>query len=62
MLAIGELVARTGVREATLRMWEHRHGFPAPQRLESGHRRYRETEVRALLAGIPQQRTEETTG
>jgi excisionase family DNA binding protein len=23
-----------------------------------GHRRYRETEVRALLAGIPQQRTD----
>jgi predicted site-specific integrase-resolvase len=23
-----------------------------------GHRRYRETEVRALLAGIPQQRSE----
>jgi excisionase family DNA binding protein len=24
-----------------------------------GHRRYRETEVRALLAGIPQQRSEQ---
>jgi MerR family transcriptional regulator, light-induced transcriptional regulator len=45
MLAIGELVARTGVREATLRMWEQRHGFPAPERLASGHRRYREEDV-----------------
>ncbi len=25
---------------------------------KAGHRRYRETEVRALLAGIPQPRTE----
>ena len=47
-LAIGELVARTGVREATLRMWEHRHGFPVPERLASGHRRYRESDVELI--------------
>ncbi len=44
-LAIGELVARTGVSEGTLRMWERRHGFPLPERLPSGHRRYRENDV-----------------
>jgi MerR family transcriptional regulator, light-induced transcriptional regulator len=40
MLSIGELSVSTGVAAGTLRMWETRHGFPAPQRLESGHRRY----------------------
>jgi DICT domain-containing protein len=39
-LSIGDLVARTGVSEPTLRMWERRHGFPSPQRTERGHRRY----------------------
>jgi MerR family transcriptional regulator, light-induced transcriptional regulator len=48
-LAIGELAARTGVEEATLRMWERRHGFPAPERLQSGHRRYVEGEVERVL-------------
>jgi MerR family transcriptional regulator, light-induced transcriptional regulator len=47
-LAIGELVARTGLSEGTLRMWERRHGFPRPQRLPSGHRRYRESDVELL--------------
>ena len=44
--------ARSGVSEATLRMWELRHGFPTPQRRSSGHRRYSEldlTRVRAVL-------------
>lgn len=44
-LTIGDLVARTGVSEGTLRMWERRHGFPAPERLPSGHRRYDESDV-----------------
>jgi DICT domain-containing protein len=44
-LTIGDLVARTGVSEGTLRMWERRHGFPVPERLPSGHRRYRESDV-----------------
>ncbi len=35
-----EVSAQTGVGAPTLRMWEHRHGFPAPERLPSGHRRY----------------------
>ncbi len=33
-------------------MWETRHGFPAPQRLQSGHRRYREEDVEAILTVI----------
>ena len=41
-LSIGELSSRTGVTPSTLRIWEERHGFPVPIRLESGHRRYAE--------------------
>ncbi len=44
-LSIGQLVERTGVAEGTLRMWERRHGFPVPQRLPGGHRRYSEADV-----------------
>src|SRR5918997_2770373 len=44
-ISIGELAARTGVSEGTLRMWERRHGFPVPERLPSGHRRYRGQDV-----------------
>ena len=39
-LTIGELARRTGVGVSTLRAWEQRYGFPVPQRLSSGHRRY----------------------
>lgn len=45
LLTIGDLAERTGVAPATLRMWEQRHGFPTPDRLPSGHRRYRESDV-----------------
>jgi DNA-binding transcriptional MerR regulator len=45
LLTIGELAERTGVAVATLRAWETRHGFPAPHRRDSGHRRYRATDV-----------------
>jgi MerR family transcriptional regulator, light-induced transcriptional regulator len=44
-LRMREVVERTGVSEATLRVWEQRHGFPAPERLPSGHRRYSERDV-----------------
>jgi DICT domain-containing protein/predicted DNA-binding transcriptional regulator AlpA len=53
-LSIGDLVARTGVSEATLRAWERRHGFPSPERTASGRRRYSEEQVeqvKRLLAG-----------
>ncbi len=47
-LSIGQLVQRTGVAEATLRMWERRYGFPSPERLASGHRRYAERDVELI--------------
>ena len=47
-LPIRDVVERTGIAEATLRAWEQRYGFPEPQRLPSGHRRYREADVGLL--------------
>lgn len=44
-LSIREAVERTGVTQATLRVWEDRYGFPAPARLPSGHRRYSERDI-----------------
>lgn len=44
-LSIGELSERTGVPTATLRSWESRHGFPSPDRLDAGHRRYDKSQV-----------------
>lgn len=44
-LSIGDLAERTGVKPATLRMWESRHGFPRAERRDSGHRRYSEIDV-----------------
>ena len=44
-LTIREMAARTGVTQGTLRMWETRYGFPVPDRLPSGHRRYDEGQV-----------------
>ncbi|RZI79063.1 MAG: MerR family transcriptional regulator, partial [Microbacterium sp.] len=48
-LTIGDLAQRTGLSPAVLRMWETRHGFPVPSRLESGHRRYTDTDVDQVL-------------
>lgn len=47
-LTIGELARRTGVSAEVLRAWETRHSFPVPERLPSGHRRYREADVTAV--------------
>lgn len=44
-LSIGDFVARTGVAEPTLRMWERRYGFPEPRRTPSGHRRYSDAQA-----------------
>jgi DICT domain-containing protein len=49
-LGIGQVVERTGVAEATLRVWERRYGFPAPDRLASGHRRYSTDQVELIRA------------
>ncbi len=47
-LSIREVTSRTGVEAATLRMWEQRYGFPIPQRLPSGHRRYSHVDVELI--------------
>jgi MerR family transcriptional regulator, light-induced transcriptional regulator len=44
-LSIKEVARATGVSEGTLRMWETRYGFPDPERLPSGHRRYSSRDV-----------------
>ncbi len=54
-LSIGDLAAATGVGAATLRAWERRHGFPVPHRLPSGHRRYAESQVTAVLDVVRRQ-------
>ncbi len=51
-LTIGDLAERTGLSPATLRMWETRHGFPVPHRLESGHRRYTEEDLNAIQSVV----------
>lgn len=48
-LSTAQLAARTGMSAGTLRMWESRHGFPAPARLPGGHRRYSERDADAVL-------------
>lgn len=47
-LSIRDVARRTGVEPPTLRMWEERHGFPEPERLPSGHRRYSERDVELI--------------
>ncbi len=56
-LSIGELSRRTGVGVSTLRAWERRHGFPVAQRLVSGHRRYVNSDVDAVLAVVAERRS-----
>jgi MerR family transcriptional regulator, light-induced transcriptional regulator len=47
-LAIKDVAERTGIAAGTIRMWEQRYGFPAPERTASGYRRYSEDDVEAL--------------
>ncbi len=47
-LTISAVAARTGVSVSVLRAWEERFGFPLPDRLESGHRRYAEHDVERI--------------
>lgn len=46
---MGAVTRRTGIGEHTLRAWERRFGFPVPDRLPSGHRRYSADQVQHLL-------------
>jgi DNA-binding transcriptional MerR regulator len=56
MLKIGEVAEQAGLRPATLREWERRHGFPVPERLPSGHRRYPAALVADVRAVVERQR------
>lgn len=47
--SMGAVTHRTGIGEHTLRAWERRFGFPRPERLPSGHRRYPADQVRRLV-------------
>jgi MerR family transcriptional regulator, light-induced transcriptional regulator len=47
-LSIKDVAERTGITAGTIRMWEQRYGFPAPERTSSGYRRYRGADVEAL--------------
>jgi DNA-binding transcriptional MerR regulator len=51
-MTMREMSTRSGVSEATLRMWELRHGFPTPQRRSSGHRRYSEADLARVRAVV----------
>ena len=46
---IGTVTQRTGITEATLRVWERRYHFPQTVRSAGGHRLYPEREVLRLL-------------
>lgn len=48
LLSIGDICSETGLSSDVIRVWERRYGFPVPVRLPSGHRRYRENDLRRL--------------
>ena len=50
LLSIAEVERQTGIRPATLRMWEKRYGFPQPIRDRHGDRVYPPGQVQRLLA------------
>jgi MerR family transcriptional regulator, light-induced transcriptional regulator len=47
-MAIREVAEQTGLTAGTIRAWESRYGFPAPQRTQSGYRVYSESDVEVL--------------
>ncbi|MFC4932029.1 MerR family transcriptional regulator [Massilia sp. GCM10023247] len=49
-LSITEVERQTGIRQATLRMWEKRYGFPQPLRDRHGDRVYPLSQVERLQA------------
>ena len=50
VLSIAEVERQTGIRPATLRMWEKRYGFPQPLRNHHGDRVYPLSQVERLQA------------
>jgi MerR family transcriptional regulator, light-induced transcriptional regulator len=59
-LTISAVAARTGLGVSVLRSWEQRHGFPEPERLLSGHRRYPESEVARIQRVVAERRAGRT--
>ena len=59
LLTPAEVAALFRVDPKTVTRWA-KAGKLSSIRTLGGHRRYRESEVRSLLAGIPQQRTAES--
>ena len=51
-MSIGGVAALTGVPAETLRTWERRYGFPAPERSEGGHRLYSSGTVSRLRQAV----------
>ncbi len=47
-LSMGDICSATGLSADVVRVWERRYGFPVPVRLPSGHRRYRQEDLRRL--------------
>jgi DNA-binding transcriptional MerR regulator len=47
-LRIRTIARLTGIREATLRAWERRYGFPRPHRTENNYRLYTREEVERI--------------
>ncbi|MDN5854100.1 MAG: MerR family transcriptional regulator, partial [Actinomycetia bacterium] len=60
-LAISEFASRTGISAGALRTWESRHGFPRPQRLAGGHRRYHVRDVDAVREVLRRRSAGQTT-
>lgn len=58
LLTPAEVAALFRVDPKTVTRWA-KAGKLSSIRTLGGHRRYRETEVRSLLAGVPQQRSNE---
>jgi methanogenic corrinoid protein MtbC1 len=50
LLSITDVERQTGIRQATLRMWEKRYGFPQPLRDRHGDRVYPASQVERLHA------------
>ncbi len=48
LMSIGDICSETGLSPDVIRVWERRYGFPVPVRLPSGHRRYREEDLKRL--------------
>lgn len=48
MISIGAVARQTGIDADTLRKWQLRYGFPAPQRSESGQRMFQVSDVEKI--------------